>query len=105
MAGICGVATILALGLFSLFSILHVAMQLQRKEIWISFKRDVFAKLVTASLAGNFLLNNLFVISKNETTNSRIRIGAKRLESLLNPNSMMYYCFFITLKLVKPSGA
>ena len=56
MAGICGVATILALGLFSLFSILHVAMQLQRKEIWISFKRDVFAKLVTASLAGNFIL-------------------------------------------------
>jgi len=51
VAGICGVATILALGLFSLFSILHVAMQLQRKEIWISFKRDVFAKLVTASLA------------------------------------------------------
>jgi len=51
VAGICGVATILALGLFSLFSILHVAMQLQRREIWISFKRDVFAKLVTASLA------------------------------------------------------
>ena len=55
VAGICGVATIVALGLFSLFSILHVAMQLQRKEIWISFKRDVFAKLVTASLAGNFI--------------------------------------------------
>ena len=56
MAGVCGVATIWVLGLFSLFSILHVAMQLQRKEIWISFKRCVFAKLVAASLAGNFLV-------------------------------------------------
>ena len=64
MAGICGVATILALGLFSLFSILHVAMQLQRKEIWISFKRDVFAKLVTASLAGNFLVEKFVKITK-----------------------------------------
>ena len=54
LAGICGIASILALGLFSLFAILHVAMQLQRKEIWISFKRDLFAKLVSASLAGNF---------------------------------------------------
>ena len=54
MAGICGVATILMLGLFSVFSILQVAMQLQRKEIGISYKRDVFAKLVTGSLAGNF---------------------------------------------------
>lgn len=51
LAGICGIASILALGLFSLFAILHVAMQLQRKEIWISFKRDLFAKLVSASLA------------------------------------------------------
>jgi len=51
VAGICGVATILMLGLFSVFSILQVAMQLQRKEIGISYKRDVFAKLVTGSLA------------------------------------------------------
>ena len=58
MAGICGVATILALVLFSQCSILHVAMQLQRKEIWVSFKRAVFAKLVAASLAGNFLLKH-----------------------------------------------
>jgi len=51
VAGICGLASIMALGLFSLFAILHVAMQLQRKEIWISFKRNLFAKLITASLA------------------------------------------------------
>ena len=66
VAGICGVATILALGLFSLFSILHVAMQLQRKEIWISFKRDVFAKLVTASLAGNFILKHEKFVFTND---------------------------------------
>lgn len=57
MAGICAIVAILALGLFSLFSILHVAMQLQRRVIWISFQRNVFLKVVAAAVAtlANFL--------------------------------------------------
>jgi len=51
VGGICGIAAVLALAFFSLFSILHVAMQLQRREIWISFERAVFLKLVTSVLA------------------------------------------------------
>jgi hypothetical protein len=38
---------------FSLFAILHVAMQLQRKEIMVSFGRAIFLKVVAASVAGN----------------------------------------------------
>ena len=41
------------LGFFSLFAILHVAMQLQRKEIMVSYPRAIFLKGVTASVAGN----------------------------------------------------
>lgn len=51
VAGICAIACIIALAFFCLFSILHVAMQLQRREIWVSFQKDVFFKLVFASLA------------------------------------------------------
>ena len=35
----------------ALFSVLHVAMQLQRREIMVSFQRAVFLKLVLASVS------------------------------------------------------
>ena len=52
VAGICAIGTVLALSAFVLFSILHVSMQLQRREIWISFKRNIFMKLIMSAIAG-----------------------------------------------------
>jgi len=51
VAGICAIGTVLALSAFVLFSILHVSMQLQRREIWISFKRNIFMKLIMSAIA------------------------------------------------------
>lgn len=51
IAGICAIVTILALGAFCLFAILHVAMQLQRREISISFKKCGFLKLMSSAIA------------------------------------------------------
>ena len=56
VAGVCAIVTILALFAFCIFSVLHVAMQLQRREIWISFNKDVFLKLISSSIA---VLSNL----------------------------------------------
>lgn len=50
VAGISAIITVVCLGLFSLFAILHVAMQLQRKEIMVSYPRSIFLKGVTASI-------------------------------------------------------
>ena len=54
IGGICAIVTVGALGLFCLFAILHVAMQLQRRVIWISFQTDLFLKLVSSAIAGMF---------------------------------------------------
>ena len=54
VAGICAIGTVLALSAFVLFSILHVSMQLQRREIWISFKRNIFMKLIMSAIAGTY---------------------------------------------------
>ena len=54
VAGISAIATVVCLSFFSLFAILHVAMQLQRKEIMVSFARAIFLKVVSAAVAGNF---------------------------------------------------
>jgi hypothetical protein len=47
--------TVVGLAFFSLFAILHVAMQLQRKEIMVSFARAIFLKVVSAAVAGKRL--------------------------------------------------
>ena len=52
VAGISAIGTVVCLGFFSLFAILHVAMQLQRKEIMLSFQRAIFLKVVSAAVAG-----------------------------------------------------
>ena len=52
VAGISAIVTVVCLGFFSLFAILHVAMQLQRKEIMVSFGRAIFLKVVAAAVAG-----------------------------------------------------
>ena len=59
--------TVVGLAFFSLFAILHVAMQLQRKEIMVSFARAIFLKVVSAAVAGGYLLftfSGLFIIEK-----------------------------------------
>ena len=53
VAGVCAVCSVIALAAFCLFSVLHVAIQLQRREIMVTFPRAVFLKLITASVAGN----------------------------------------------------
>jgi len=51
IGGICAIVTVGALSFFCLFAILHVAMQLQRRVIWISFQTDLFLKLVSSAIA------------------------------------------------------
>lgn len=51
-AGICAVVAVLSLAVFSLFAVLHVAMQLQRREIWVGFGTAVFLKVIAAAVAG-----------------------------------------------------
>jgi len=46
--------------LFCVFAILHVAMQLQRRIIWISFQNDVFLKLVCSAIA---VLSNIGAVT------------------------------------------
>jgi len=55
-AGVCAVFSVIALAAFCLFSILHVSMQLQRREIMVSFSRAVFLKFVTACIAEVMLI-------------------------------------------------
>ncbi|CAB4054804.1 unnamed protein product [Lepeophtheirus salmonis] len=51
-AGIVAICTVVAIGVFVLFSILHVAMQLQRKSIWLKdIRTALFIKLVSSSIA------------------------------------------------------
>ncbi len=51
-AGVCALVSVAALAAFSLFAILHVAMQLQRREICVAFSTAVFLKVLTSSVAG-----------------------------------------------------
>ncbi|XP_059079809.1 uncharacterized protein LOC131877968 isoform X2 [Tigriopus californicus] len=51
IAGLSAVFAILTLVLFCVFALLHVAMQIQRTEICISFKRALFLKFVTSCVA------------------------------------------------------
>ena len=53
-AGICAVISVLSLFVFCLFSVLHVAMQLQRREIVTKFSTALFMKLVAAAVAGEW---------------------------------------------------
>jgi hypothetical protein len=53
VAGISAIVTVVCLSFFSLFAILHVAMQLQRKEIMVSFSRAIFLKVVAAAISGD----------------------------------------------------
>ena len=50
-AGVCAILAVVALAVLSLFSCLHVSMQLQRTEIWVRFTTAVFLKLVSAGVA------------------------------------------------------
>ena len=50
-AGICALIAVICLALFCGCAVLHVAMQLQRREIFIKYSRAVFLKLLLASIA------------------------------------------------------
>ncbi len=70
IGGISAIGSVVCLGFFSLFAILHVAMQLQRKEIMVSYPRAIFLKGVTASVAGNLGLQAHYQISSHSITKS-----------------------------------
>ena len=57
-AGVCAILSVICLCLFCGFSILHVAMQLQRREIVLKYNKAVLAKLITASIAGTHMYYN-----------------------------------------------
>ena len=53
IGGVCAVIAVAALAFFCLFAILHVAMQIQRREICVTFSWAVFLKVAMAAIAGN----------------------------------------------------
>ena len=65
VAGACSILVVFSLSGLAFFSILHVAMQLQRRHICVSFERAVFLKVVFAAIAGtekNVILTNRFLL-------------------------------------------
>ena len=56
-AGICAVIGVVSLAAFSLFAVLHVAMQLQRREIMVKFNTAVFVKVIAAAVAVEWGMN------------------------------------------------
>ena len=52
IGGVCAVIAVAALAFFCLFAILHVAMQIQRREICVTFSWAVFLKVAMAAIAG-----------------------------------------------------
>ena len=55
IAGACSLLVVFALAGLAFFSVLHVAMQLQRREIFVKFQTAVFLKVMFASIAGELL--------------------------------------------------
>jgi hypothetical protein len=51
VAGACSLLVVFSLSGLAFFSILHVAMQLQRRHICVSYKRAVFLKVICATVA------------------------------------------------------
>lgn len=52
VAGACSLLVVFSLSGLAFFSILHVAMQLQRRHICVSYVRAVFLKVIFSSIAG-----------------------------------------------------
>ena len=52
VAGACSLLVVFSLSGLAFFSILHVAMQLQRRIICVSYQRAVFLKVLFSSVAG-----------------------------------------------------
>lgn len=51
VGGVCAIVTVIAVALFSIFAILQVAMQLQRREIGCKYSTAVLMKLICAAVS------------------------------------------------------
>ena len=55
MAGVCSILAASILILFNTVSVLHLAMQWKKEEIWLPLRISCIAKLVLAPITGIFL--------------------------------------------------
>merc|ERR1719210_1229540 len=90
IAGALSIILVISLAGVALFSVLHVAMQLQRREIMVTFQRAVFLKLVLSCVSA--LVSVLAAVFGGLEFRLHTRTSSLRLD--------MGVCFYLQIVLI-----